>query len=334
MRTSCVIDNYNYAHFVGDAIESALAQTVAFDEIIVVDDVSQDSSRAFLQEKYGNHPTVRLVFRDENGGQLACLQTGILSAQGDIVCLLDSDDQLEPEYLNSILEIYRQEPKVDSVYVACELLRKEIEGCLRPNVSQHVGSSIVLTWLSQTWIGAPTSCLSFRRKCLDQILPYPHLQDWWIRADDFLNFATSLAGARKYYLAKNLVNYRWHEHNQSRTCGDKHSIYQRRIAINRMQGHFRNRLELNTDMLVELAHREYETWDQPSYLIMNTYRKIVFRHRNNLKRACSQWMSITGRYVKFRLNQLLRRKSKESVSLSYVNRLNAHVAKVSAQSQT
>src|SRR5436190_10302389 len=46
LKTSCLINNYNYAHFVGDAIESALAQTIAFDEIIVVDDGSTDESVA------------------------------------------------------------------------------------------------------------------------------------------------------------------------------------------------------------------------------------------------------------------------------------------------
>src|SRR5690242_11531263 len=44
LKTSCLINNFNYAHYVSEAVESALAQTIAFDEIIVVDDGSTDES--------------------------------------------------------------------------------------------------------------------------------------------------------------------------------------------------------------------------------------------------------------------------------------------------
>ncbi|MBE8965850.1 glycosyltransferase family 2 protein, partial [Nostocales cyanobacterium LEGE 12452] len=44
IRTSCLINNYNYAPFLSEAIDSALNQTVKFDEIIIVDDASTDNS--------------------------------------------------------------------------------------------------------------------------------------------------------------------------------------------------------------------------------------------------------------------------------------------------
>ena len=67
---SIVIPNYNYAHFVGEAIESALAQDHPAREVIVVDDCSTDASRSVI-ERYADR--VRTVFLAENGGQLVAI---------------------------------------------------------------------------------------------------------------------------------------------------------------------------------------------------------------------------------------------------------------------
>ena len=61
---SILINNYNYGQFLGDAIESAIAQTYNRCEIIVVDGGSIDSSREII-ERYGDRiiPVLK-----ENGG--------------------------------------------------------------------------------------------------------------------------------------------------------------------------------------------------------------------------------------------------------------------------
>ncbi|WP_257235813.1 glycosyltransferase family 2 protein [Nostoc sp. 'Peltigera malacea cyanobiont' DB3992] len=48
IKTSCLINNYNYAEFLSEAIDSALNQTVKFDEIIIVDDASTDNSAEII----------------------------------------------------------------------------------------------------------------------------------------------------------------------------------------------------------------------------------------------------------------------------------------------
>ena len=90
---SIVIPNYNYERFVGEAIESALAQTHPNVEVIVVDDGSTDDSRAVI-ERYADRVT---VLQQANGGQNKACAAGFARTRFDIVVFLDSDDVLLPE---------------------------------------------------------------------------------------------------------------------------------------------------------------------------------------------------------------------------------------------
>lgn len=85
---SVVIPTYNRSSTVGESIESVLSQTSPADEIIVVDDGSQDDTPATLHQ-FGDR--IRTVFQ-ENGGVSAARNTGIRQAKGNWVAFLDSDD--------------------------------------------------------------------------------------------------------------------------------------------------------------------------------------------------------------------------------------------------
>src|SRR5215208_2486783 len=96
---SIIVPNYNYERFVGVAIESALAQDHPDCEVIVVDDRSTDGSRAVI-ERYADR--VRTVFRPENGGQVAAINTAWPLARHPILIFLDSDDLLVPHAASTV----------------------------------------------------------------------------------------------------------------------------------------------------------------------------------------------------------------------------------------
>ena len=90
---SAVIPTFNYGHFVGDAVESALGQTYPHLEVIVVDDGSTDDTQRVLS-RFGSR--IRYVYQN-NRGLSAARNTGIRLANGDWVALLDADDVWHPQ---------------------------------------------------------------------------------------------------------------------------------------------------------------------------------------------------------------------------------------------
>lgn len=97
---SVIIPNYNYATYVGEAIDSVLAQDYPRVEIIVVDDGSSDDSR-FVIESYGG--SVKGIFQ-QNQGVSATRNTGIAASCGEFVAFLDADDVWMPTKLSRQME--------------------------------------------------------------------------------------------------------------------------------------------------------------------------------------------------------------------------------------
>ena len=94
-QVSVIIPTYDRADCVTRAIDSALAQTHADVEVIVVDDGSTDDTAALVRDTYAGEPRVRYT-RQENRGVSAARNRGIRLARGAYMALLDSDDAWEP----------------------------------------------------------------------------------------------------------------------------------------------------------------------------------------------------------------------------------------------
>jgi glycosyltransferase involved in cell wall biosynthesis len=279
MKTTCLINNYNYAQYVGEAVDGALRQTVPLDEIIVVDDGSKDGSVELLTSRYGRHPVVKLVSK-RNQGQLSCFNEGFAHATGDIVFFLDADDVYEPDYVETALAVYRHDTSCDFLFCGRRNFGLQDRTVLAFPEDRDLGYSLIQTAIARSWIGAATSCLSMRRALLQKILPLPFVDEWRFHADDCLVFGASLAGGRKRFLAEPLVRYRVHgtNHHLHRNK-DPYGIYRRRLAINRLFEHFQRSLCFDTGRLPEIAHREFLTLDKPSVRQLRLYNRISMSGR-------------------------------------------------------
>src|SRR5262245_30229906 len=90
-RVSVVIPCFNYARFVGGAVESVLDQTMPDLEVVVVDDGSTDETDRVVASYFERDHRVRYV-RQENRGLAAARNTGVRATAGELVGFLDADD--------------------------------------------------------------------------------------------------------------------------------------------------------------------------------------------------------------------------------------------------
>jgi glycosyltransferase involved in cell wall biosynthesis len=124
---SAIIPTWNRRELVQRAIDSALAQTLPPEEIIVVDDGSTDGTGEALRSRYGSLIGERIVYhRQDNAGVSAARNAGMRLARGRCFALLDSDDLWRPEKNAHQLEWLDAHP--DFGMVLCDVVRVDADG--------------------------------------------------------------------------------------------------------------------------------------------------------------------------------------------------------------
>jgi glycosyltransferase involved in cell wall biosynthesis len=93
LRVSVVIPCYNRASVIARAVKSALAQTHADLEVVVVDDGSEDAVSLAAVLKEFDAQRVRLVRHLTNRNGAAARNTGVRESRGELIAFLDSDDE-------------------------------------------------------------------------------------------------------------------------------------------------------------------------------------------------------------------------------------------------
>lgn len=112
--------SYNCAKYIGEAIQSVIGQTHDNWEIIVVDDGSKDNTKGvvdkFLNDKIN-------YYRQENGGYASALRSAVDLAVGDVYGILDSDDCLQTDAIESVIGEFTE--SVGCVYSTYKLYSED-----------------------------------------------------------------------------------------------------------------------------------------------------------------------------------------------------------------
>ncbi|OGR68874.1 MAG: hypothetical protein A2081_04360 [Elusimicrobia bacterium GWC2_61_19] len=184
-KISVIIINYNYGRFLGDAIESVLAQDFAGEmEVLVVDDGSTDNS-AELVKPYLDR--VKWLPKT-NGGQVSAFNHAMRHATGEWVGLLEADDTWDKNKLAKTFK--RLEREQDASLIQHWLLQSDsklrpLDGYIYPKGPEHFN-------FDDTLIGLPyggTSCIVFNRARLAAMPPMP--EDMLYGADICLRWAAA-----------------------------------------------------------------------------------------------------------------------------------------------
>jgi glycosyltransferase involved in cell wall biosynthesis len=109
---SIVTPSYQQGRFLGQCIESVLAQDYPHIEYFVLDGGSTDESREILESYDG-----RFFWRSEpDGGQTNAINAGLKLAKGNILSYLNSDDLLLPSAVSTVVDEWKRRPSVDLFY--------------------------------------------------------------------------------------------------------------------------------------------------------------------------------------------------------------------------
>ena len=120
---SVVIPAYNAEAFLGDAIDSILAQTYPHFEIIVIDDASTDGTWAVAQRRADTDPRIRVHRNADNLGIAGNRNRGVTLARGKYLAWQDADDISMPSRLEKQVRLLEAHPDVAIVGGYIELFR-------------------------------------------------------------------------------------------------------------------------------------------------------------------------------------------------------------------
>ena len=123
---SIIIPVYNCEKYIKKCLESALGQTYANTEIIVIDDGSQDSSLAIIYHIVQGKSNVKVIHQD-NQGLSAARNRGLENAVGEYITFLDADDYLGESHIESLITAAEQN---NSELVICGYQKVDVEGRL------------------------------------------------------------------------------------------------------------------------------------------------------------------------------------------------------------
>lgn len=100
---SVIVPVYNTSKYLPQCLDSIMNQTVSNFEVICVNDGSTDNSLDILQN-YAEKDSRIKVYSKENGGISSVRNFGISKMNGNLVCFLDSDDYIHPQFLEIMLK--------------------------------------------------------------------------------------------------------------------------------------------------------------------------------------------------------------------------------------
>lgn len=225
---SVVIPCWNQAHYLGEAIESVLAQTYPSLELIVVDDGSEDNSSAVVSR----FPGVRRL-RQPNSGAAAARNRGLAEAVGEYTVFLDADDRLLPDALE--VGIRELEPRPEAAFAAG--MPRDIGrdgGVVREAKQPLVTRDHYLKLLEECFIWSGSSVV-YRRQALEAVGGFNENR---VAADDY-ELYLKLARAFPVHCHEAVVTeYRRHGSNTTRNAG---LVLSSQIQVlNGQRSHLRN----------------------------------------------------------------------------------------------
>lgn len=102
-KVSIVVPVYNAEKYIKTTVDSILSQTFLDWELLLIDDCSKDNTPIVCKELTQRDSRIMYLPQTENGGPARVRNIGIDQAKGEYLAFVDSDDTVEPNFLERLL---------------------------------------------------------------------------------------------------------------------------------------------------------------------------------------------------------------------------------------
>lgn len=225
-KVAVIVACYNYRRYVGEAIESVLAQTIVPDEILVIDDQSTDGSDEVIA-RYADR--VRSVRNEKNLGIVECFNKAVSLTSADYVLFLGADNRMRCDCVEQYKRVLDASPGVGVAYSDMLLFGQRAKLLADSVGARAIGESMLERWPIYLWeFPEPTidviasinernfihGSSMYRREAFDQVQGYRSAG----RAEDHDLFERMLgAGWKAAHVPHALIEYRQHSPSQANT---------------------------------------------------------------------------------------------------------------------
>lgn len=210
---SIVMASYRRLPLLQPAVASALAQDHPSYEVLVVDDGSDEETRAWLRSAQAADPRLRVIFQ-EHAGVAQARARGVTEARGQLVCILDSDDRLAPQTLKRLTGEFRARPETVLLYTGIREYRPN--GLVKISRYPVFSSARRMLWaiLLSPRVPFKHSGTMFRRQVAMELGSYDRNLPCKVDIDFYLRFLE--AGHLPRLVPEPLVDFRMHRNSISR----------------------------------------------------------------------------------------------------------------------
>jgi hypothetical protein len=212
VKVSVCMAAYNGGAFVEQQLHSMLGQLELHDEVVIVDDCSTDDTL----ERIAKIPDVRIrIFKHQhNAGVVRTFEDALRSASGDILFMSDDDDVWAPTKVTRFLNAFESRPDVGIVQSRVRMIDENDDPMPNSRINRH-GRFSPGFWQNLFVNHYQGSAMALRASLLGRMLPFPSaksfLHDAWIGTRNDLN------GGKVLFIDEDLLFYRRHGNNASRT---------------------------------------------------------------------------------------------------------------------
>jgi len=208
IKTSLLLLVFNGENYINRALISVYNQTIKLDEVIIVNDASNDQTTNII-EKWLDRLPIKIIHNEKNLGTFASLKKGVLNCSGDLIFRIDHDDEWTNNHVEEIIKLYYEDKNAKLFASKAIYLNKDSNFI---KYSQYISDKDIRKLLLWDNPIVQSSTAFFKKDFIylnrSTDLYYCEDYDLWIRLLNIGKFKFCNKETVRYYVYKNSLSRR------------------------------------------------------------------------------------------------------------------------------